>query len=181
MRRFNGKTLAVAILTAGFAIGFAGQDAPYHAPKLIGTTWLNVKQADIERIENFKGRVTVLHFWTFECINCRHNLPSIAQWAKEFPADKVQVIGIHTPELPEERNVENVKRALPRLGIEYPVLVDNTETNWNHYGLQAWPTVFVIDKKGRVRRSWVGELGYEGADGFQQLTRVIQELEKEPG
>jgi len=172
----------------GLAVGAAcvvasvpAQGVHYHAPSLVGQEWLNVKQGDLDRVLEFKGRVTLLHFWTFECINCKHNLPSYAAWAKKFPSDSVQVIGVHTPELPEERNLANVKRALPRLGIEYPVLVDSKETNWTRYGVQVWPTVFVIDKKGRVRYTWVGELGYNGANGFQQLTRSIQELLKEPG
>ena len=169
------------VATLGASTVWARQDGPYHAPKLIGQTWFNVKPGDLNRVLNFKGRVTVLHFWTFECINCKHNLPSYAQWARQFPEDKVQVIGVHTPELPEERRVDNVQRAIKRLGVDYPVLIDNNGTNWAHYDLQAWPTVFLIDKRGRVRKSWEGELGYDGADGFQQLTRAIQELLKEPG
>ena len=173
--------LGMTAVALGIGVAFGAQDAPYRAPKLVGQTWINVKPADVDRVQRLKGRVTVLHFWTFECINCKHNLPSYAAWAKQFPSDGVQVIGVHTPELPEERRLENVRKAVPRLGIEYPVLVDSDGDNWRRYGLQVWPTVFVIDKKGRVRRTWEGELGYNGADGFQQLTRTIQELLKEPG
>jgi peroxiredoxin len=88
---------------------------------------------------------------------------------------------VHTPELPQEKQLDKVKKAVSRLDIDYPVLIDNDGTNWLHYGVEAWPTVFLIDKKGKVRRTWVGELGYDGADGFQQLSGSIQELLKEPG
>ncbi len=178
--RIHKGLLAGVLMLAAIAAS-ASRDTHYRAPKLVGQSWLNVKPTDVDRIQNFKGRVTILHFWTFECINCKHNLPSYAAWAKQYPSNLVQVIGVHTPELPEERNIKNVQRALPKLGVEYPVLVDNDGANWNHYGLQVWPTVFVIDKKGRVRYTWLGELGYQGADGVQQVSRTVQELLREPG
>lgn len=145
---------------------------------LSGQQWLNASLDQQKQLVEFKGHVTILHFWTFDCINCKHNLPSIAAWAKAFPSNKVSVIGIHTPELPEERNVDNVKAAVKRLGITYPVLIDGAGTNWRHYGLNCWPTVFVIDQQGKVRQTWEGELGWNGADGFEQITRTVQRLLK---
>ena len=156
-----------------------GATSDNKAPALTGKAWINATVEQQKQLLDFKGHVTILHFWTFDCINCKHNLPSVATWAKAFPTDKVSVIGVHTPELPEERNIENVKAAVKRLGITYPILVDGDNTNWNHYKLKWWPTVFVIDQKGQVQQIWEGEMGWNGADGFQQITRTVQRLLKD--
>jgi len=144
-----------------------------NAPALTGTTWINGQAAE------FKGRVTVLHFWTFECINCRHNLPYVAKLAAKYDPKEVQVIGIHTPELPEERIMDNVREAVKELGIRYPVLIDGQGENWSHYNVRSWPSVVLIDKQGRIRDTWEGELQWNGQDGFGQLTREIEQLRVE--
>ena len=177
----NRIGVAIALSTLWVTAAFATPQKSVVAPKLVGTTWLNTKDRPVESIKEFKGHVTILHFWTFECINCKHNLPSIAAWAKKYPVDQVQVIGVHTPELKEERNQKNLQEAITRLGIEYPVIVDNNGENWNRYKVEVWPTVFIIDKKGQVRAYWVGELGWKGATGFQDLSKIVQTLIKEPG
>jgi len=145
------------------------------APALSGSEWINGQAAGL------RGRVTILHFWTFECINCRHNLPFVAKWAARYDPKEVQVIGIHTPELPEERNVDKVRVAVSELGIKYPILIDGKGDNWNSYRVSAWPTVFLIDKHGVIRDSWSGELQWNGADGFGRLSREIEVLRAEKG
>lgn len=172
-------TLAVVFAVAALAASNIAAEPSIAAPALVGDAWLNVKPDGVPKVANFKGRVTILHFWTFDCINCRRNLPYIAKWAARYKASDVQVIGIHTPELPEERDPANVRAAVKALGITYPVLIDGQNKNWNDYRQQVWPTVYVIDKQGNVRYQWSGELQWNGEDGFGQLTAAIEKLRKE--
>lgn len=166
------KLLLIGLVLVGAAlIGAKQASAPTIAPALIGAEWINGTAAE------FKGHVTVLHFWTFACINCKHNLPYYQKWADKYK--DVQVVGIHTPELDFEKNPENVRAAVKDLGITYPVLIDGAGENWNRYKVDMWPTVMVIDKSGHVRYGWKGELQWNGQDGFGQLTKVIEQLRKE--
>lgn len=146
------------------------------APELSGGPWLNTPNGAPISLAARRGRVTIIHFWTFSCINCKHNLPSYAQWAKEFASQDVQVIGVHTPETDYERDPKNVAQAVRELGITYPVLLDRAGENWHRWHQQYWPTVYLIDKNGRVRYGWEGELEYNGSGGAAKLTRMVQQL-----
>jgi thiol-disulfide isomerase/thioredoxin len=170
---------AAAILLAAACVLGARQPGDDAAPALTGGPWINAGKLSPEAIDKFEGRVTVLHFWTFACINCRHNLPYYAKWARQYEAKDVQVIGIHTPELDIEKREDNVRKAIEDLEIRYPVLIDNNAVNWRRYGVDCWPSVFLIDKHGRIRRKWEGELQWNGQDGFGDLTREIERLRKE--
>lgn len=151
--------------------------AQTQAPELVGKQWLNPDGKSLS-LESLRGKVTVVHFWTFECINCRHNLPAYARLQKKFEKLGVQFIGIHTPELESERNPDNVAKAIKELGITFPVLIDAKMDNWNLWGVRYWPTVFVLDKQGRVRLRWEGELNWQGATGESQVANVIEALQK---
>jgi thiol-disulfide isomerase/thioredoxin len=149
------------------------------APELTGDAWLNVPEGSRLSLASRKGKVTILHFWTFDCINCKHNLPAYDRWEKRFAAKGVLVIGVHTPETAAERNPANVARKVKELGISYPVLVDSDHENWRRWQQRLWPTVYLIDKQGRVRYGWEGELEYQGAGGEAKMTGLIEALLKE--
>ena len=149
------------------------------APELTGGAWLNVPQGTRLTLASRKGKVTIVHFWTFECINCKRNLPAYGRWQKQFAAEGVLVIGVHTPEMEEERNPVSVARKVKELGITYPVLVDSERENWKRWQQRMWPTIYLIDKRGMVRYGWEGELEYQGAGGEAKMTRLIEELVKE--
>ncbi len=149
------------------------------APELSGNAWLNLPKGDQLTLASRKGKVTIIHFWTYGCINCRHNLPAYARWQKRFAAAGVVVIGIHSPETEAERNPANVARKVKELGITYPVLIDSDRRNWNRWRQHAWPAICLIDKQGRARYGWEGELGYHGAKGEAKMTRLIEALLKE--
>ncbi|MBZ5537252.1 MAG: redoxin domain-containing protein [Acidobacteriia bacterium] len=149
------------------------------APELVGGPWLNTPGGKPIPISSRLGKVTVVEFWTFACINCRHNLPAYERLYKRFADREVTVIGIHTPETEIEHNPNNVSRRVKELGIEYPILLDQQATNWARWEQQYWPTIYLIDKRGRLRFRWEGELNYRNAGGEEKLARKIEELLQE--
>ena len=124
--------------------------------------------------------MTIVHFWTFGCINCKRNLPAYDRWWRRFADKGVVVIGIHTPETEAERDPANVAKKVKELGIAYPVLLDSDHQNWNRWQQRIWPAIYLIDKQGRVRYLWEGELEYQNAGGEAKMTRLIVELLKSP-
>ncbi|MCX6914452.1 MAG: redoxin domain-containing protein [Verrucomicrobiota bacterium] len=161
---------------------FAGESsqssAGVVAPELTGDSWLNLPKGSRLSIAILKGRVTIVHFWTFGCINCKRNLPAYSRWWKRFADKGVVVIGIHTPETEAERDPANVAKKVKELGIGYPVLLDAEHQNWNRWQQRIWPAIYLIDKQGRVRYLWEGELEYQNAGGEAKMTRLIVELLK---
>ena len=137
------------------------------APELSGGTWIN---SDPLTLKSLRGRVVIVDFWTFGCYNCRNTLPSVKSWDARYREKGLTIIGVHTPELERERDVENVRREVAALGIQYPVVTDNDNAIWNAYRVEAWPTWFVLDKQGRVRWMHVGEGAY---DETEQLIKKL--------
>lgn len=137
------------------------------APAISSPTWIN--SAPIHW-DDLRGKVVVVDFWTFACYNCKNTLPYKKAWFAKYRHQGLIVLGVHTPELSYERDVENVKQAVRQYGIEYPVAIDGDFTNWNRYHVWAWPTWFIVDKEGYIRYSHVGEGDYA------QSEQVIQEL-----
>lgn len=149
------------------------------APALVSEPfdWLNTDGA---KLEFQRGQVYVVQFWTFGCINCLRNLPAYARWQKKFEGKNVTLIGVHTPETDAERQRENVVRRVEKLGITYPVLLDQQMTNWKRWQQQVWPTVYLVDKHGRARFRWTGELAWMGATGEEQMAACIEQLLRDP-
>jgi thiol-disulfide isomerase/thioredoxin len=140
------------------------------APELATGNWIN---SDPVKLKDLRGRVVLIEFWTFGCSNCRNTLPFIKSWNDRYREKGLVVIGVHSPEFDDEKNLENVRRAIASLGIRYPVVTDNDYQTWTAYNVEAWPTTFLIDKQGRIRWMHVGEGHYEEAE------RLIQKLLEE--
>jgi peptide-methionine (R)-S-oxide reductase len=151
------------------------------APEFSAGQWLNTPDNKPIRLAERKGQVTIVHFWTFGCINCKHNLPAYAAWAKQFAGQGVEVIGVHTPETAPEHDLNNVKNRVQELGITYPVLVDEKGENWRKWQQEYWPTVYVIDRQGRIRSKWIGELEYNKAGGTAKISALVERLLREDG
>ncbi|HOX57271.1 MAG TPA: redoxin domain-containing protein [Verrucomicrobiota bacterium] len=149
------------------------------APELVGGSWLNLPPGTKLTLAARRGKVTIVHFWTYGCINCRRNLPFYATWQKRYAARGVLVIGIHSPETTGEAKLENVTRKVKEFGITYPVLVDSERQNWNRWGQRVWPAICLVDKQGRARYGWEGELEYKGAGGAGRMSQHIEALLKE--
>jgi len=146
------------------------------APELLGSHWLNTPKGKPVTLASRRGKVTVIEFWTFGCINCRHNLPAYAHWQQQFSNRDVVIVGVHTPETDYERDPANVVRQVKQLGISYPVLLDTDGANWKRWHQRYWPVVYLVDSLGRIRYAWEGELNYGGASGEAQMAQLIEEL-----
>ena len=149
------------------------------APELVPEGWLNVPATNRLTLASRKGKVTIVHFWTYGCINCRRNLPIYDRWQKRYAPRGVVVIGIHAPETAAETKPANVAKKVKELGITYPVLLDSRYYNWNRWRQHVWPTVYLIDKQGRARYLAEGELEYKGAGGEARMGALIEALLKE--
>lgn len=144
------------------------------APDFVGISkWLNIENPIT--IDRLKGKVVLVDFWTYTCINCLRTLPHVASWYDKYKDQGFIVIGVHTPEFEFEKNTENVIRAIKQYNIHYPVLQDNNYTTWNNYDNQYWPAEYLIDINGNIRRTHFGEGEYE------ETELAIQTLLKEAG
>ncbi|MDA0218313.1 MAG: redoxin domain-containing protein [Proteobacteria bacterium] len=132
------------------------RDAPVRAPEIArpAMTWFNV-DAPLS-LTDLRGRIIILDFWTFCCINCMHVLPSLARVEERFP-DDVAVIGVHSPKFFAERDPDNVAAAIARYGIRHPVVHDPNMTLWREYAVRAWPTLVFLDPEGYVIGQFSGE------------------------
>ena len=142
------------------------------APELARGTWIN---SDPLTLKGLRGRVVLVDFWTFACYNCRNTLPYLKEWDARYREKGLTIIGVHSPELEEERVLENLRRETSSLGIRYPVVTDNDYATWRSYKVEAWPTLFVLDKEGHIRGSHVGEGAYDKTE------TLIQQLLAEEG
>ena len=144
------------------------------APELHDVSaWINAQPMNLEQL---RGKVVVVHFWAFGCINCIRNLPHYDSWNEKFAKSDFAIIGIHTPETESEQSVENLKRQVIERKIEYPVAFDASAHNWKTWANDVWPSVYLIDKQGLVRNWWYGELNWKGATCEEFFRKRIEEL-----
>lgn len=176
----NEQKRMLSTLT-GESFNFGGVKRMYpFAPELTtdGAQWLQGSGAELA---DLRGKVVALHFYAFQCINCKRNLPHYNGWHTDYADDGLVVIGIQTPETATERKSERVAQAMRADGIEYPVLMDGQSKNWAAWSNTMWPTVYLIDKKGFLRRWWQGEMNWKGTPGEQQMRETIEMLLSEEG
>jgi thiol-disulfide isomerase/thioredoxin len=125
--------------------------------------------------EGLRGKVVVVDFWTYSCINCLRSIPYIKAWAEKYKSQGLVVIGVHSPEFAFEKNLDNVRKAVKDLKIDYPVAVDNDYAIWRIFGNEYWPAHYFIDTQGRIRYHHFGEGEYDESE------KVIQQLLAESG
>jgi cytochrome c biogenesis protein CcdA/thiol-disulfide isomerase/thioredoxin len=147
------------------------------APRPLGALddaglWLNSKPL---HVGDLRGKVVLVNFWTYSCINCLRILPHVRAWADKYRDRGLIVIGVHTPEFAFEKDSANVRAALGALGVPYPVATDNDFRIWRAFDNEAWPALYFIDAEGRVRHRLLGE------GSFDQSERVLQALLAEAG
>ncbi len=140
------------------------------APEFVGIEkWLNTPGGKPLTLAELKGKVVLVDFWTYTCINCIRTLPHIVSWYDKYKDSGFEVIGVHTPEFEFEKNTDNVLAALAQYGIKYPVAQDNDYSTWRAYDNHYWPAKYLIDAKGNVRYIHFGEGQYEETEAAIQL------------
>ena len=132
------------------------------APGFTGTErWFNTPRGRPLPLASLRGRVVLVDFWTYTCINCLRTLPYLEAWDGRYRRAGLTIVGVHTPEFGFEHDASNVERAVGRLGIRYPVVQDNARATWDAYGNEYWPADYLIDARGRVRYTSIGEGDYD--------------------
>ncbi len=146
------------------------------APEFTNTEdWFNTPGDKPLTMSGLRGKVVLIDFWTYTCINCIRTLPYLNAWYKRYHKDGLEIVGVHTPEFPFEREADNVEEAIKTDGIEYPVVQDNEYGTWTAYGNEYWPAEYYVDSKGQVRYADFGEGDYGKKE------EVIRELLDEAG
>ncbi len=141
------------------------------APELAGiSAWINSEPLSIA---DLKGKVVLVDFWTYSCINCIRTLPYLNAWQREYSDDGLVIIGVHAPEFDFEKDLGNVQKAVSKYGVKYAVALDNNHDTWNAFHNSYWPRKYLIDMDGKVRYDHIGEGGYG------ETEKKIQELLKE--
>jgi len=150
------------------------------APEFQGTQqWFNTKDNLPLTLASLKGRVVLVDFWTYSCINCIRTQPYLKAWDERYRKDGLTIVGVHTPEFPFEKDAGNVESAVQSAGIAYPVAQDNDFATWNAYANQYWPAEYFIDAEGNVRYAHFGEGDYEHKE--QVIRDLLAEAGNDPG
>jgi cytochrome c biogenesis protein CcdA/peroxiredoxin len=155
-------------------------ETPYAAPEFVGLeSWIN---SEPKTIQNLEGKVVLVDFWTYSCINCIRNNPYIEGWYQQYKDQGLEVIGVHAPEFAFERNKANVEKAVIDQGLSYPVALDNEFATWGAFENRFWPAYYLIDAEGMVRRIHSGEGEY--AESEEAIRLLLKEaganLSEEP-
>jgi thiol-disulfide isomerase/thioredoxin len=129
------------------------------APELTNETWLNV-DAPLH-LADLRGNVVIVEMWTLGCINCQNVMPALKEWYSKYKDQGLVIIGNHYPEFSYEADLQNLKDAVARFEIPYPVAQDNEGATWRAYKNQYWPTLYLIDKQGHMRYAHIGEGRYK--------------------
>lgn len=146
---------------------------PYDAPEFTGLTdWINSKPLTKK---DLKGKVVLIDFWTYSCINCIRTQPYLKDWYETYKDSGLVILGVHAPEFSFEKNPTNVRDAVKKAGLTYPIALDNDFSTWNAYQNQYWPGTYLLDRDGKVRR-------YHGGEGeYKQTEQAIRTLLQENG
>jgi thiol-disulfide isomerase/thioredoxin len=128
------------------------------APEFSGiTSYINTNET---KLSELKGKVVLVDFWTYSCINCIRTIPYLVEWNQKYSDKGLVIVGIHSPEFEFEKNIDNVKQAVTRFGIKYSVLLDNDHGTWNAFQNSYWPRKYLVDSEGYIRYDHIGEGGY---------------------
>ena len=146
------------------------------APELAGISgYLNLGKDEKEiKIADFRGKVALIDFWTYTCINCIRTLPHLIEWDQKYRDKGLVIIGVHTPEFEFEKKQENVKAAMEKYGITYRVVQDNEYATWQAFGNRYWPHEYLIDAEGYIRHDHIGEGRY--AETEQRIQELLAEI-----
>jgi thiol-disulfide isomerase/thioredoxin len=172
---FAGAVAAPAAALAADKAGATALKLPVEGdmPSLSGANgWLNSPPLSTAGL---RGKVVLVDFWTYTCINWLRTLPYVRAWAEKYRNQGLVVIGVHTPEFAFEHDIDNVRRAVTDMKVDYPVAIDNDYAIWRAFNNEYWPALYFVDAQGRIRHHQFGEGDYD------QSEKVIQQLLFEAG
>jgi thiol-disulfide isomerase/thioredoxin len=168
----RGKAKFMAVKTDGDKLPDLGA-----APDFVGNQkWFNTANGKPLTLEELRGKVVLIDFWTYTCINCVRTLPYLRAWEERYRDKGLVIVGVHTPEFSFEKEAGNVQDAIDREKIKYPVAQDNDFATWNAWGNQYWPAKYLIDAKGRVRYTHFGEGEYDTTE--ENIRKLLEEAGK---
>lgn len=147
------------------------------APELAGIS--NYINSQPFKLADLKGKVVLVDFWTYSCINCIRTIPYLNAWYEKYADQGLVIVGVHSPEFDFEKNPANVQAAVEKFGIKYPVVQDNDHATWNAYQNRYWPHKYLVDDQGFIRYDHIGEGGY--ADTEKVIQSLLQEREADMG
>ena len=177
-----GALAAARSAHGGTATGTSAAPLPVlgTAPEFTGNErWFNTPGERPLTLPELRGRVVLVDFWTYTCINCIRTLPYLKAWDERYRDRGLAIVGVHTPEFPFEREAGNVEAAIEQNGLRYPVAQDNEYATWNAYGNQYWPAKYLIDARGQVRYVHFGEGEYEETESA--IRELLAEAGERPG
>jgi thiol-disulfide isomerase/thioredoxin len=169
------KFLAIAALALLSLNSYAQDPSPILGKSPLGglsgaTGWINTPNPKGLTAKDLKGKVVVIDFWTYSCINCLRAVPYVRAWADKYKDSGLVVIGVHTPEFAFEKDGPNVQKAIDKFGITYPIALDSRQDIWNAFQNEYWPAHYFIDRQGKVRYAHFGEGKYDESEKWiQQL------------
>ncbi|MEX1141122.1 MAG: cytochrome c biogenesis protein DipZ [Thermoleophilaceae bacterium] len=172
--------VGTADAAAASAGGGSGLPVLGVAPDFVGTQqWFNTPRGAPLSLRDLRGRVVLVDFWTYTCINCIRTLPELRSWDERYRGKGLTIVGVHTPEFPFERDPGNVRAAIEQNGLRYAVAQDNDYATWDAYANRYWPAKYLIDARGRVRYTHFGEGDYEETE--QAIRDLLAEAGRRPG
>ncbi len=162
--------VAIAALCAPVTEAQRGARVGQPAPEITGSPWLNSEPLSLAGL---RGRVVFVEFWTHGCINCRNVLPQLRVWHERYAGAGLTIVGVHSPEFLWEKPHDRVAVAVRELDVRYPVVQDNDFAIWKRFGTWAWPTAVLVDRRGVIRYTHIGEGAY--AETEAMIRRLLDE------
>jgi thiol-disulfide isomerase/thioredoxin len=176
-----GSAIGLGVLVALIAAGalsppeteaLRGTGVGQPAPEITGGPWINSEPLSMPAL---RGRVVLVEFWTYGCINCQNVIPQLRGWHERYGKTGLTIVGVHSPEFLWERSHDRVVAAVRDLDIRYAVVQDNDLATWKRFDTWAWPTTVIVDRRGVIRYTHIGEGAYAETEAF------IRQLLNEPG
>ncbi len=164
---------ALSLLTACLITAAQATEVGQRAPDFGPGRWFNSAPL---HLQDLRGKVLIVNIWVYSCINCHLSLPTLKGWDAKYRREGLEIVGVHTPELQSDRPAENVAAALKRDAVLWPVLQDNDSVTWNAYANRAWPTFYLIDRRGVVRAVYEGEISSRYPGAIPGLERTLRAL-----
>ena len=162
-----------AVVLRATVVGHVVCARRFHRRTRADGAWQGLAQHRPATGDGFGGRVTLVEFWTYGCWNCRNVEPYVKQWHRDYAPRGLAVVAVHTPELESEYDVDKVAAYLKKHAITYPAVIDNDFGNWNRYANRYWPALYLIDKRGVLRYTRIGEGGYVETE--RQIAALLAE------